>query len=110
MTPPPDAVPNAGADAVSASDPPQLHTTHRDVVNRLKRADGHLQKIVAMIEGGRPCVEVAQQMHAVVRALESAKAVLIHDHLDHCLEAAIGPTTRADRAAVEDFRAITKYL
>src|SRR3546814_974045 len=64
----------------TAPEAPDLHTTHRDVVNRLKRADGHLQKIIAMIESGRPCVEVAQQMHAVVRALESAKGVLIYDH------------------------------
>jgi DNA-binding FrmR family transcriptional regulator len=25
-------------------------------------------------------------MHAVIKALEGAKAVFIHDHLGHCLE------------------------
>ena len=34
----------------------------------------------------------------------------IHDHLDHCLEHAIGSGADNDRAAVEDFKAITKYL
>ena len=86
------------------------HRTHKDVVNRLKRADGHLKKIIAMIESERACLDIAQQMQAVIRALESAKTTLIHDHIDHCLEAAVGPTTRADRAAIDDFKEITKYL
>jgi DNA-binding FrmR family transcriptional regulator len=30
-------------------------------------------------------------MHAVIKALEGAKAVFIHDHLGHCLEEAAGP-------------------
>jgi DNA-binding FrmR family transcriptional regulator len=86
------------------------HATHKDVVNRLKRADGHLKKIITMIESERACLDIAQQMQAVIRALESAKVTLIHDHIDHCLEVAVGPTTRADRVAIDDFKEITKYL
>jgi DNA-binding FrmR family transcriptional regulator len=89
---------------------PTTHSTHKDVINRLKRADGHLQTIIAMIENGRGCLDIAQQMHAVIRALEGAQATLIHDHIEHCLEAAIGPSTRADRAAIKEFKQITKYL
>ncbi len=87
-----------------------VHGTHKDVINRLKRADGHLQTIIGMIEGGRACVDVAQQMHAVIRALEGAKETFIHDHIDHCLEAAMGPTKRVDRATIGQFKEITKYL
>lgn len=98
-----------------ASDPAEradagTHRTHKDVVNRLKRAKGHLETIIGMIEEHRPCLDIAQQMQAVVRAVESAKATLIHDHIDHCLEAAVGPTTRADRVALDEFKEITKYL
>jgi uncharacterized protein len=98
-----DAPPSHAHDAAT-------HRTHKEVINRLKRADGHLQSIIAMIESGRPCLDIAQQMHAVIRALEGAKETLIHDHIDHCLEAAIGPTTRTDRAAIDEFKEITKYL
>ena len=86
------------------------HRTHRDIINRLKRADGHLQTIIGMIEGGRDCLDIAQQMHAVIRALEGAKSVLIHDHVEHCLESAMGPTTREQRATIEKFKEITRYL
>lgn len=86
------------------------HRTHRDVVNRLRRATGHLQTITGMVESRRDCADIAQQMHAVIRALEEAKSTLIHDHIEHCLEAAIGPASRDQRVIVEDFKKISRYL
>lgn len=86
------------------------HRSHRDVQNRLRRATGHLQTISGMIESGRECAEIAQQMHAVIRALEEAKSTLIHDHIEHCLEDAIGPTSREQRVTIEDFKRISRYL
>lgn len=86
------------------------HSTHKDVVNRLRRATGHLQTIVTMIEGGRDCTEIAQQMHAVIRALEAAKTTLVHDHIEHCLETAIGPVSREQRVTIEEFKKISRYL
>ena len=86
------------------------HQTHPDIVKRLKRAEGHLRKIVAMIEEGRGCLDIAQQLHAVEKAIESAKKTLIHDHIDHCLEHAAGPLPRESRATLGEFKEITKYL
>ena len=95
---------------LSRAEAPHVHESHADVVNRLKRAGGHLQTIIGMIEGGRDCLDVAQQLQAVLKAVEGAKAVLIHDHVEHCLEAAMGPTTREQRATIEKFKKITRYL
>ena len=85
------------------------HTTHDDVVKRLRRAEGHLRRTIAMIEEGRPCPEVAQQLHAVCKAIEQAKRVFIHDHIDHCLE----DGSRSDggqRDLIAEFKQISKYL
>jgi DNA-binding FrmR family transcriptional regulator len=86
------------------------HRSHKDVVNRMRRATGHLQTITTMIESGRECADVAQQLHAVIRALEEAKSTLIHDHIEHCLEDAIGPVSREQRVTIEDFKKISRYL
>lgn len=86
------------------------HKTHKDVLNRLRRATGHLQTIAGMIESGRECGDIAQQMHAVIRALEEAKSTLIHDHIEHCLEDAIGPVSREQRMTIDNFKKITRYL
>lgn len=66
-----------------------IHTneSHPALVKRLKRADGHLRHVIEMIESGKPCTEIAQQLHAVERAVVNAKRVLIHDHIDHSLHA-----------------------
>jgi DNA-binding FrmR family transcriptional regulator len=87
-----------------------VHESHRDVLNRLRRATGHLQTISGMIESGRDCADIAQQMHAVIRALEEAKVTLIHDHIEHCLEDAVGPASREQRQTIENFKKISRYL
>lgn len=61
------------------------HTSHFDIINRLKRADGHLRSIIEMLETGKPCAEIAMQIKAVESAITVAKRTLIHDHIDHCL-------------------------
>lgn len=86
------------------------HASHPDIVNRLKRAEGHLRTVIGMIESGRPCLELAQQLHAIEKAVSKAKTVLIHDHIDHCLEASIGPQSKAERATLEEFKQLSKYL
>jgi DNA-binding FrmR family transcriptional regulator len=89
---------------------PHIHETHPAIVKRLRRADGHLRSIIEMIEAGRPCIDVAQQLHAVEKAVAQAKKTLIQDHLDHCLEDVVGPLPRDQRRTIDEFKAITKYL
>jgi DNA-binding FrmR family transcriptional regulator len=88
---------------------PTKHATHPALVMRLKRAEGHLRSVIGMIEQGRPCADLAQQLHAVEAAVGAAKRELIHDHIDHCLEARTDEGDAAS-AALRDLKAITKYL
>ena len=86
------------------------HESHPDIIKRLKRAEGHLRSIIAMIEVGRPCHDLAQQLHAVEHAIANAKRELIHDHIDHCLDGAIKTDGKGSRAALAEFKALSKYL
>jgi DNA-binding FrmR family transcriptional regulator len=87
-----------------------LHHSHPETVKRLRRAEGHLRSVIEMIEAGRPCVELAQQLRAVEKAIGQAKRTLIQDHLDHCLETAVGPLPQERRRSIDEFKEITKYL
>ena len=89
---------------------PHLHPSHPEVVKRLKRAAGHLQGVIEMIEARRSCIELAQQLHAVEAAIANAKKTLIHEHLEHCLDHVVGTVPRSERGPIEEFKAITKYL
>ncbi|OWQ34169.1 metal-sensing transcriptional repressor [Pseudomonas sp. DrBHI1] len=86
------------------------HQSHEAIIKRLKRADGHLRSIIAMIEDGRECVDIAQQLHAVEKAVCQAKRTLIQDHIDHCLEDSVTALSKGDRSALDEFKQITKYL
>ena len=83
---------------------PHVHATHPALIARLKRADGHLRAVIDMIEAGKPCLEIAQQLQAVEKAVVNAKRALIHDHLDHCLDADHSPADRAE------LKTISRYL
>lgn len=88
-----------------------VHETHPDIVKRLKRADGHLQRVIAMFAEGRPCLDLAQQLHAVEKAISEAKKTLIHDHVDNCLDgAANGGPGKSARNVLAEFKAISRYL
>jgi DNA-binding FrmR family transcriptional regulator len=87
-----------------------LHHSHPEIVKRLRRAEGHLRRVIAMIEEGRACLDLAQQLHAVEKAIGQAKKTLIHDHVDHCLTVAGNGQHMAARSAIGEFKAISKYL
>ena len=86
------------------------HKSHKDIIKRLKRDEGHMRSIVTMIEDGRACVDIAQQLYAVEKAVCQAKRTLIQDHIDHCLEHTVGALNSGERAPLEEFKQITKYL
>lgn len=86
------------------------HSTHLDILPRLKRAEGHLRSTIAMIEEGRACLDIVQQLRAVENAISNAKKSLVHDHIDHCLERAVQEKTQTANQAIQEFKAITKYL
>jgi uncharacterized protein len=81
------------------------HASHPEIIKRLRRAEGHLRSVIAMIESGRPCVELAQQLHAVESAVTNAKRELIHDHIEHCLQGRNGA-----RGDLEEIKQLAKYL
>lgn len=65
------------------------HTHTREVVNRLARAIGHLQKVKQMVEDGEDCSQVLVQLAAVKSALNSTGKVILKDHLEHCIVHAV---------------------
>lgn len=83
---------------------PHVHATHPALIARLKHADGHLRPVIEMIEAGKPCIEIAQQIQAVEKAVANAKRALIHGHMDHCLDTDHSPEDRAE------LKLIARYL
>ena len=59
------------------------------IQKRLARLEGQVRGISRMVEEDRYCVDVLAQTAAVRSALKAVERLLIEDHTNHCLEAAI---------------------
>ena len=56
-----------------------------DVIKRLRRAEGQIRGIIAMLEAGRDCTDVVTQLAAVSRALDRAGFKIIATGLRQCV-------------------------
>jgi DNA-binding FrmR family transcriptional regulator len=67
------------------------------VLNRLRRAQGQLAGVIAMIESGRDCKDVVTQLAAVSRALDRAGFKIVASGMRQCLAAdGDAPMTEAE--------------
>jgi DNA-binding FrmR family transcriptional regulator len=57
------------------------------VLNRLRRAQGQLAGVIAMVESGRDCTDVVNQLAAVSRALDRAGFKIVASGMRQCLAA-----------------------
>lgn len=86
------------------------HASNPDLLNRLRRANGHLASIIRMVEDGDDGLKIAQQMQAVVAALEKTKTLIVTDHIEHHIEDLIGPLPAPVRENLSKLGELAKYL
>jgi DNA-binding FrmR family transcriptional regulator len=70
------------------------------VLNRLRRAQGQLAGVIAMIEAGRDCKDVVTQLAAVSRALDRAGFKIVASGMRQCMAA--GEEGAADAAPMTE--------
>lgn len=73
-----------------------------DLLNRLKRAEGQLRGIQRMLEEGQECMDIATQMAAVRKALDSTYVRMTVCFMQQELQARLG----ADAATDEKLEAL----
>jgi DNA-binding FrmR family transcriptional regulator len=56
------------------------------VLNRLRRAQGQLAGVIAMVEQGRDCRDVVTQLAAVSRALDRAGFKIVASNMRQCMK------------------------
>lgn len=86
------------------------HTSHPDLIKRLKQAQGQLGSLLSMFAEGRSCLDLAQQLQAVESVVHNAKRTLIQDHMEHCIGDAVGEGGMNAEQALREFKSLSKYL
>ncbi len=67
-----------------------------DLLNRLKRAEGQLRGIQRMLEEGQECMDIATQMAAVRKALDSTYVRMTVCFMQQELRAQLGTDADSD--------------
>ena len=63
-------------------------TTDR-ILHRLKIAQGHLKKVLQMVEDREYCIDIIHQSQAVQAALKEVDILVLENHLKGCVSDAI---------------------
>lgn len=80
--------------------------TQERILHRLKIAQGHLRKVMQMVEEDRYCIDVLHQSQAVQKALKETDHLMLENHLKKCTADAIrsGDTQKAIGEVMTVFR------
>lgn len=78
----------------------------KSVVRRLKIIEGHLKKIISMVEEDVYCVDVLHQSAAVRSAIKKSEDILLENHLNNCVVRAI--KSNGERKALDELVEVFK--
>jgi CsoR family transcriptional regulator, copper-sensing transcriptional repressor len=78
--------------------------------NRLRRIEGQVRGLQRMVDEEVYCVDILTQVASVVSALEKAGAILLKDHVEHCVRESIEKGEDADEKIQELTTAVERFL
>lgn len=78
--------------------------------NRLKRIEGQVRGVQRMIEEEKYCVDILTQIGSYISASERVASLVLKDHMDHCVKAALEDGENADEKVRELQEAVDRFL
>lgn len=64
-------------------------STKKICQTRLSRVEGQVRGVAKMIDADRYCIDIVNQVQAVIAALRKVEGEILRDHIAHCVEHAI---------------------
>ncbi|MDW7652323.1 MAG: metal-sensitive transcriptional regulator [Bacillota bacterium] len=78
-----------------------------DTLRRLKTAGGHLKAVERMIDEDKYCADILLQLQAVIASLEKASNLILENHLETCIRAAIRRGEEED--VIKEMKTFVKF-
>ncbi|MBU3088241.1 metal-sensing transcriptional repressor [Clostridium gasigenes] len=66
-----------------------MNEEQRKALQSLKTCRGQIEGIIKMIEDGRYCVDISNQIIAAQALLKKANLLILKQHIDHCVKDAV---------------------
>jgi DNA-binding FrmR family transcriptional regulator len=81
----------------------------REILVRLRKLEGQLKGIQRMIEEEKYCVDILNQLSAVVAATQSVASIILKDHIQGCIRDALIHDENSDEHVNELLTVIERF-
>lgn len=85
-----------------------MNEEKKKALQSLKTCKGQIEGIMKMIEDGRYCVDISNQMIAAQGLLKRANMLILKQHMNNCVRTAVKSDEHADEKIEEVMKLITK--
>jgi DNA-binding FrmR family transcriptional regulator len=66
-----------------------MNEEKKKAVQALKTVSGQVEGIIRMIEEGRYCIDISNQIFAASALLKKANLLVLQQHMNHCVKHAV---------------------
>ena len=80
------------------------------LLNRLRRIEGQVRGVRRMIDEEVYCVDILTQISSYIAASEKVASLVLKDHMDHCVRAALEDGTKAEEKVQELQEAVERFI
>lgn len=85
------------------------HPSHHGQLSHLNRVSGQVEGIKKMIEEGRYCAEILNQLRAIRSAIKSIELRILDAHLSSCVtDACLSQNQEEQRKKIDEIRELIK--
>ncbi len=81
----------------------------KETLRRLRIIEGHLKKVIKMVEENKYCIDVLQQSLAVQNALKKVDSLILDQHLRECVSKAMKKGNNKKEKAIGELLKIYKF-
>jgi DNA-binding FrmR family transcriptional regulator len=78
--------------------------------HRLRRIEGQVRGVQRMIEEEKYCVDILTQISSYIAASEKVASLVLKDHMEHCVRAALEDGNLADEKIQELTEAVDRFI
>lgn len=82
----------------------------KKAVTALRTARGQIDGIIKMIEEGRYCIDISNQIMAAQAGMKRANRLILTQHLNHCVKEAAMDQEKTDEKIGELIEVLNKLL
>ncbi|AYD41444.1 transcriptional regulator [Clostridium fermenticellae] len=65
-----------------------MNEEKKKAIQALRTSKGQIEGIIKMLEDGRYCIDVSNQIYAAQSLLKKANLLILRQHLNHCVKQA----------------------